>query len=150
MVLAVLGGQVATFEAFEAQAADGAFAAAWITGGYPSDWVTKETAKAVAKIGLLFVQDLFPSPLSETAQVVVPSCSWAERSGCFVNCQDRIQPFDAAIAPLEGCRRDGNFLLALHGEPGLYHAAAVRDRMVETMPQFGELHVAPEAPHHAH
>ena len=150
MVLAGLGGAMVSFEAFETQAAAGGFAGAWIVGGYPQEWVRKETVSAAGKIGLLFVQDILPSALSEVAHVLVPGCSWAERSGCFVNCDDKIQPFEAAIAPMEGCRRDGQFLYALSGEAGLYHAATVRGRMTESMPQFGALHVAPEVPQHAH
>ena len=56
----------------------------------------------------------------------------------------------ASIAPPEGCRRDGQILYALLGEAGLYHAATVRSRMAESMPQFGALHVAPEVPQHVH
>ena len=110
----------------------------------------KETVSAAGKIGLLFVQDILPNALTEAAHVLIPSCSWAERSGCFVNCDGKIQAFEAAIAPPEGRRRDGQFLYALSGEVGLYHAATVRGRMAESMPQFGALHVAPEVPQHVH
>ena len=150
MVLAGLGGAVVSFEAFETRAAAGDFAGAWIVGGYPREWVRKQTVSAAGKIGLLIVQDILPNKLTEAAGVLIPSCSWAERSGCFVNCDGKIQAFEAAIAPLEGCRRDGQFLYALAGEAGLYHAATVRDRMAESMPQFGALHVAPEVPQHVH
>ena len=150
MILEGLGGSVATFDEFVAKAGKGAFVAAWIVGGYPNDWAPKELASAVGKIGMVFAQDIFPNKVTDAAKVVVPSCSWAERSGCFVNCQGKIQPFDAAIAPLEGCQRDGNYLYALLGEPGLYNAAKVRDRMAASLAQFSELHHAPETPVHAH
>jgi predicted molibdopterin-dependent oxidoreductase YjgC len=112
--------------------------------------VRKETVSAVGKIGQLFVQDILPNALTESAHVLIPGCSWAERSGCFVNCDGKIQAFESAIAPPEGCRRDGQFLYALRGEAGLYLASTVRGRMAESMPQFGALHVAPEVPQHAH
>jgi NADH dehydrogenase/NADH:ubiquinone oxidoreductase subunit G len=67
-----------------------------------------------------------------------------------VNCDGRIQPFAAAIAPPQGCQRDGQYLYALAGETGLYNAAKVREMMAKEMPQFGALHVPPAIPKHAH
>ncbi|MFQ5410990.1 MAG: 2Fe-2S iron-sulfur cluster-binding protein [Phycisphaerae bacterium] len=149
-ILEGLGGNVLAFDDFVKQAGAGALAAAWIVGGYPNDWVTKELASAAGKIPMLFAQDLFPNKVTAAATVVIPSCSWVERSGCFINCQDKVQPFEAAIDPLEGCQRDGNYLYSLLGEPGLYHAPTVRDRMAKSMPEFAELNTAPEMPAHVH
>ncbi len=150
MVLKGAGGRVISFDAFVKLASSGALAAAWVAGGYPNDWVTKALGSAAAKVGDLFAQDMFENAVTEAAAVVVPSCSWAERSGCFVNHQGRVQPFESAIAPLDGCQRDGQFLYTLAGETGLYDAAGVRAKMAATMPAFGELHVAPEEPRFAH
>lgn len=150
MILSGMGGNVASFEQFVEKAGEGAFSAAWIAGGSPGEWVTKELAKAVESIGLIFAQDLFPNAVTQAAAVVVPACAWAERSGCFVNCDGKIQPFEAAIAPLEGCQRDGQYLFTLAGETGVYNAARVRKMMAEQMPQFSDLHVPPERPKHAH
>jgi NADH-quinone oxidoreductase subunit G len=150
MVLEGLGGKVATFEQFVTQAGEGAFSAAWIVGGYPKDWVTKELAAAVKKIEMIIAQDLFANEVTAAAVVVVPACSWAQRSGCFVNCDGRIQPFAAAIAPPQGGQRDGQYLYSLAGETGLYNAAKVREMMAKEMLQFGALHVPPAIPKHAH
>jgi len=150
MVLDAAGGTVVSFDAFVKQAGAGAFAAAWVAGGYPNEWVSKELAKAAEKIGDLFVQDMFPGALIDAASVVVPSCSWTERSGSFVNSQGMIQRFEAAIVPLEGCQRDGQVLYALAGEVGLYRAARVRELMAATMAAFAELHEAPAEPIFAH
>ncbi len=150
MVLDCFGGNRLGFDQFVEKAGAGAFAAAWVVGGYPGEWVSKELAAALAKFKLLFAQDLLPGPLTEAADVILPGCSWAERSGTFVNCQGKIQPFEAAIAPREGCQQDGNYLFALSGESGLYNAARVRELMAASMPQFRELHVPPPLPEHAH
>ncbi len=150
MILASMGGASPSLEEFTASAGAGAYAGAWIVGGYPGQWVTKELSGAVAKIGVTLVQDMFASALTESADVVIPSCAWAERVGCFVNRQGKIQAFHWAVNPPEGCQRDGNYLYQLSGEPGLYNASAVRDRMAATMPAFGALHVAPPAPVFAH
>ncbi|MCG8409371.1 MAG: 2Fe-2S iron-sulfur cluster-binding protein [Phycisphaerales bacterium] len=150
MILKNAGGPSVSFEDFVKKAGQSEFAAAWVVGGYPGEWVTKEFASSLAKVKMVFAQDLFSSPLTEAAEVVIPSCSWAERSGCFVNHEGKIQPFEAAIAPLEGCQRDGNYLFALSGESGLYNASRVRAMMAEVMPEFGKLHVPPSLPKHAH
>jgi hypothetical protein len=104
----------------------------------------------------------------------VPGCSWAERAGSFINHEGKVQTFEAGIAPLEGCQRDGNYLyqLAFAGvEPparetlagrgptpgggpgpaaGLYQAAKVRGQMAAEMPEFAGPHLPPPLPAHAH
>jgi NADH-quinone oxidoreductase subunit G len=150
MVLAGMGGAVATLGEFVKKAGEGAFSAAWMVGGYPQDWVTKELADVLGKIELIFAQDILPNAVTKAATAVVPSCAWAERSGCFVNCSGKAQPFDAALPPLEGCQRDGQYLFALTGGTGLYNAAMIREAMAKVMPEFGRLHVPPAMPEHAH
>lgn len=150
MVLAGMGGKVATFDEFVTQAAKGDFAAAWIVGGYPKEWATKELTTALGKIEMVFAQDLFDNAVTQAATVVIPSCAWTERAGCFVNHAGKIQPFEAALPPLEGCHRDGNLLYALAGHTGLYNAAKVREMMAEKMPAFREVHVPPKQPAHQH
>lgn len=150
MVLASLGGSTCSFDEFVRKADSGEISAAWIVGGYPGDWVPKALSSAVVKIETLIAQDILPNAVTEAASVVIPSCSWAERSGTFVNSQNMIQPFDAAINPIEGCQRDGQYLFGLSGRPGIYSASVVRELMAKTMPQFANPHVPPEMPEHAH
>ncbi|RIK64840.1 MAG: ferredoxin [Planctomycetota bacterium] len=150
MILASLGGSVSTFEEWTKKAAAGDFAAAWIVGGSPQPWVTPDLEKAIAKIQLVFAQDIFPNKVTDAATVVIPSVSWAERAGTFVNVDGKIQPFDAAIAPIEGCQRDGNYLAALNGMTGLYNAARIREMMTAALPSFGSLHIPPKPVEHAH
>ncbi len=149
-ILSSAGGSTCNFGDFTRKAGEGAFSAAWITGGYPTDWVTPELTKALAKIPLIFAQDIFPNAVTEAATVIVPSVSWAERAGSFMNFDGKIQPFEAAMAPLEGCQRDGQYLALIAGLPGLYNAARVREMMAKTMPEFANPHVPPPMPVHAH
>jgi NADH-quinone oxidoreductase subunit G len=144
------GGPALSFDAFCEQAAAGAFSAAWIVGGYPKPWVTKELAEKIAKIGLLIVQDMFPSALTEAATLVLPACAFAERGGTFMNYAGRLQTFERAIAPPDGARRDGQYLYELAGFAGLYNAARVRERMAEELPLMGKVEPAPALPAHQH
>jgi len=149
-ILAAMGGSIATFDEFVKRAEGGEIKAAWVVGGYPAEWVTKELTTAADKLETFFLQDILPSDLVDRADVIVPACSWAERSGSFINVQGKVQPFNAGIAPQEGCQRDGQYLYALAGEIGIYSAAKVREKMAATMPEFATPHVPPPIPEHAH
>ena len=145
-----LGGKTATYEEFCEQAAGGSFAAAWISGGYPSDWVGKELTKAVGKIGFVVLHDLMHSALEDAASVVLPACAFTERAGCFINATGKAQPFEWAVRPPQGCKRDGQYLHDLAGFEGLYNPERVRVLMAESMPVFGEVKPPPEMPEHQH
>ena len=105
MLLAAAGGAVVSLDEFVKAAGEGKFSAAWIVGSYPQDWVSKELAAALGKMEMIFAQDMFTNAVTNAATVVIPSCAWVERSGCFVNCDGKVQPFEAALPPLEGCQR---------------------------------------------
>ncbi|MCK4340882.1 MAG: (2Fe-2S)-binding protein [Phycisphaerae bacterium] len=144
------GGNTSTWSDFLAQAVEGKFKAACVVGGYTEEWVTKEVAAALAKVELLVVHDLFPSALDETAAIQIPSATWAEREGTFMNCDGLIQPFERAIPPLEGVKADGQFFYELAGETGLYRAKKVREMMAAELPQFAEVFIPCDVPRHAH
>jgi NADH-quinone oxidoreductase subunit G len=144
------GGATLTFGDFATQAGEGKYKAAYIVGGYPNEWATKDCAKALAKVEFLVVHDLFASPLDATATVQIPSASWAEREGSFVNCDGLLQPFERAIVPPEGVKADGQFFYELCGERGLFRAANVREALAAALPTLGEVYVPPDPPKHAH
>jgi NADH-quinone oxidoreductase subunit G len=150
MLLEAAGGSTLTFEKFLEKSAAGEFAAAWIVGGYPTPWIDKKTAKFAAEIRLLVVQDLFENDLMPGAAVVLPSCAWVERDGSFVNADGLVQPFERAIKPPEGARRDGQYLYEVAGYEGLYSGERVRELMVERISAFAEVCEAPPRPAHAH
>ncbi len=145
-----LGGPTCDFDTFVRQAQEGAFSSAWIVGGYPAPWVTKECVKAADKLDLLVVQDMFENELTAAAAVVLPACAWVERDGSFINATDRLQPFERAVDPPDGSRRDGQYLFELAGFEGLYTGERVRKLMSEGISRFGSLDVAPELAPHQH
>lgn len=149
-VLASAGGTVASFDEFTKKAAGGAYAAAWIVGGYPAPWVSKPLMDAAGKLALIVVQDLFPSDLAAAASILLPACAWTEREGTFINHQGLIQPFDAALPPPDGGQRDGQYLYAVNNLPGLYRGTKVREMMAAQMPEFAQPHIPPAPPEHFH
>jgi anaerobic selenocysteine-containing dehydrogenase len=99
-------------------------------GGYLSNWLGPDLP-AVFKKGFRVVQDILPTGLSATADVVLPAAAWAEKDGCWENYAGLIQLFEAAIAPPQGTRREGDVYYKLLGRSGQYHAATVRSEMGE-------------------
>ncbi|MFQ5490067.1 MAG: molybdopterin-dependent oxidoreductase [Phycisphaerae bacterium] len=150
-VMAASGCATLEFKAFVARAGEGNVSAAWIVGGYPSaDWVPGELVKAVGKIELVVVQDLFETKLTPAAAIALPACAFTERAGSFMNHEGRLQPFDRAVSAPDGCQSDGQYLYALAGYEGVYNAGRVRELMAATMPEFARLSEAPAVPAHQH
>ncbi len=150
MIAEQAGGTTCDFDTFVTSAAGGAFSAAWIVGGYPSDWVSKEFGKAAAKFDLLVVQDMFENALTKLASVLLPACAWVERDGSFVNHAGKIQPFERAIRAPDGANRDGQYLFEIAGFEGVYSAERVRATMAMETAAFGEVLEAPLKPAHQH
>jgi NADH-quinone oxidoreductase subunit G len=144
------GGRTCDFDAFVQRAGEGAFAVAWIVGGYPNEWVPKELVKAAEKFELLVLQDLFESKLLDKAALVLPSCAWVERDGSFMNHSGKVQPFEWAVRPPEGAKRDGQYLFEIAGQSGLYSGERVRELMAEEIGAFAEVANAPPKPVHQH
>jgi len=150
MILAAVGGKTLAYEDFVKATAEGEFSAAWIVGGSPRAWIDKAGAKFAAKLDLLVVQDMLNNALTEQATILLPACAWAEREGCFVNVDGRIQPFERVVSPPDGAKQDGQYLFELAGYEGLYRGDRVRELMAESIPEFAEVFEAPLAPAHAH
>ncbi len=149
-IMAHFGGDSMNFDEFTAASATGRFKAAYVVGGYPKQWITDRQAANISKIGMLAVHDLFSSPLDEHATVRIPSASFAEREGSFMNCDGLLQPFERAITPLEGVRADGMFFHELAGGTGLFRAERVRTEASAELDMFAELYIPPDEPKYAH
>jgi len=150
-VMAGSGCATLALDEFIKKAAAGQVSAVWVAGSYPDrKWVPKELAAAAGKIELIVVQDLFENALVPGAAAVLPSCAFVERSGSFMNHAGRLQPFEAAIRPPDGCRRDGQYLYELAGHTGVFSAARVRTLMAATLAEFAAPAEAPAEPAHQH
>ncbi|MFQ5806751.1 MAG: molybdopterin-dependent oxidoreductase, partial [Phycisphaerae bacterium] len=144
------GGKTMTFEEFVTAAGDGMFRAAYVVGGYPKEWITENHQKPISRIELLVTHDLFPSLLDSVATVQIPSASFAEREGSFMNCDGLLQPFARAITPLEGVKPDGQFFYELAGESGLFRAQKVREAAAADLPALQKAHIPRDEPKYAH
>jgi NADH-quinone oxidoreductase subunit G len=122
-VMQQLGGRTMTWDQLSGGTA-GALSAAWVVGGYLSTWV-KDVPSAL-RGAFVVAQDTLPNEIVRNADVVLPSAFWAEKAGTWENYAGKLQPFDAAIAPPEGTRREGDVYFKLLGRTGFYNADAVR------------------------
>ncbi len=150
MLIEQLGGSTCAFEVFAKKCADGEFTAAWVVGGYPKGWPTKDLTKSVKKCELLVAQDIFENELTGEAEIVLPACAWVERDGSFTNAGGKIQPFERAIDPIQGARRDGQYLFEIAGNEGLYSGERVREMMADKMAAYANVAEAPLKPAHQH
>jgi NADH-quinone oxidoreductase subunit G len=153
LVLSHFGGPQCPTDEIESRIADSEFRVVWLTGGYPEPWWSPELTKAVKdeKNGpeLVILQDIFESPIEESADIVLASAAWAEKEGAFVNSAGIAQPIEWAVEPPEGARRDGQILWELSGRVGLFNPQAVQEEIAAATGEF-ELALAPPSPKHQH
>ena len=141
-VMEKLGGPTAKIEEL---ATSKTLKAGWIVGGYLSAWVTD--ALKLPK-GFKVVQDILPSSLSDKADILLPAAAWAEKDGCWENFSGTIQPFQAAVPPPDGARREGDVYYRLLRREGFYSAEDVRAEMGEPFAsvKLPEANIAEPAP----
>lgn len=113
----------------------------YFVGGYIQGWVTEAMDRAIGKPALLIVQDIFPSPLSNRADFVLPSASFAERDGTYVNHSGLAQAAHGAIRCPGDARADGRILMELSQRKGLFNAMTLRKEIGRTVPALAALSV---------
>ena len=114
--------------------------ALYLTAGFSprlGSWLSDEQAKLLAKVPLLIVQDLAPSPISGAARFVFPATTFAEKDGCFVNHANLAQELHWAVRPTG--RTDGQIFLNLLDRRGLIQAPAIRQEVAREVPFFAPL-----------
>jgi formate dehydrogenase major subunit len=58
--------------------------------------------QALEQVEFLLAMDIFPTPTTDLAHVVLPAASFAEADGTFTNSERRVQRVRPAIAPMQG------------------------------------------------
>jgi NADH-quinone oxidoreductase subunit G len=110
---------------------------AWyFVGGYPQGWVTESIESSVKDPTLLIVQDIFPSPLSMRADIVLAGAAFTEREGSFVNHAGLAQAFLPATRAAGDARADGRILHELTQQRGMFNATVVRKEIAINIPAF--------------
>lgn len=94
----------------------GQIKALYVMGSDPLHFMPNRSRvmKALQKLELLVVQDLFLTDTARLAHVVLPAATGAEKSGSFTSADNRVQCFSAAVKPAGDARSDADILTALH------------------------------------
>ena len=72
------------------------------------------TIKALQKLELLVVQDIFLTETARMAHIILPAATGAEKAGSFTAADNRVQCFNAAVKPAGESRTDADILTKLH------------------------------------
>ena len=94
--------------------------ALYIMGENPlvSDPDARHVARALRKLDLLVVQDIFFTETGRLAHVVLPAASFAEKMGTYTNTERRVQLSRQAIPPLEGTLPDWKIICEVCSRAG--------------------------------
>jgi len=117
--------------------------ALYIIGENPfiSDPDAKHMHRALKKLDLLIVQDIFPSPTSEFAHVILPAACFAERDGTYTNTERRVQLSQQALPPLKGTLPDWKIICEISKRAGFpmdYNdPSEIMDEINRTTPSYG-------------
>ena len=94
---------------------DGNLKTMYIMGENPvlSDPDMNHTIKALKKLDLLVVQDIFMTETAELADVVLPAACFAEKDGTFTNTARRVQRVRKAVEPPGEAKEDSFIIIEL-------------------------------------
>ena len=86
----------------------GALRALWVQGEdlAQSEPHQRQVVRALRRLDLLVVQDLFLTETTELAHVVLPAAGWLEQEGTFTNAERRVQRVRRALPPPGEARPD--------------------------------------------
>ncbi len=124
------GGNIVMFNDLAGQIAAGRYATVVLLAdaiGHNDD----DLASLLSPIANRIVLSSRPSRLTEHATMVLPVCTWAEKSGVYENFEGRVQAFEKAIEPPEHARAAGHVFWNMLGMPGAYCAEQVRRVMAD-------------------
>jgi len=106
-----------------------------------SDADQHHVLECLERAEFLVVQDLFLTETAEYADVVLPSCTSAEKDGTFTNTERRIQRVRKALDPREGTLPDWQILQLVANRLGAgwnYRSPEeVMDEIAAVTPQYG-------------
>ena len=75
--------------------------------------LSMKAAGALEKLDLLVVQELFLTETAQLADVVLPACSYAEKTGTFTNSEGFVQKVRPGLEPVGDSRPDWEILSAV-------------------------------------
>jgi NADH-quinone oxidoreductase subunit G len=102
---------------------------------------------AFGEVDKIILIDTHSSPLSDSAEVLLPARSFAEKAGTFTNHARRVQRFLPVVEPVFECGSEGEILQRIAEAAGIdgfavsYDPFEISKRMADEMPAFGGAHL---------
>ena len=128
------------FEELTRRVAAGEFQGLYVASDAIDPWIDETAASAACgrSVGFLVVQDTNVTPLAHAADVVLAGATFAEKAGCYVNADGRLQYSEAALPPRDGSLPDLDLFAILSNRPGgPVISSEVLAELAEAIPAFG-------------
>jgi NADH-quinone oxidoreductase subunit G len=137
-ILEHLQGSVIAFEELLRRVAAGEFQGLYIASDAIDSWIDEAAGRDLrSRVGFLVLQDTNVTPLAHLADVVLAGATFAEKAGCYVNADGRLQYSEAALPPRDGSLPDLDlFAILLHRSGGPVRSGEVLAELAETVPAF--------------
>ena len=119
--------------------------ALYVMGENPvlSDPNQAQVIEALEALDFLVVQDIFLTETAQYADVVLPSCSFAEKSGHFTNTERRVQRINPAVLPPGEAKEDWAIIQMLANAMGggwdYQSVADITNEIARVTPQYAGL-----------
>jgi NADH-quinone oxidoreductase subunit G len=135
-VLAHFQGSIIGYDELVRRAGAGEFQGLYIASDDIDPWIDEAASQALrSKVGFLVVQDTNVTPLAHLADVVLSGATFAEKAGCYVNADGRLQYSEATLPPRDGSLPDLDlFAILLHRPGGPARSGEVLAELSETVP----------------
>ena len=118
-VLSHFQGEVIPSRRSRSGSPPGEFQALYFTSDAIDAWEAEAEAKALrAGVKFLVVQDTLVTPLAQLADAVLAGGTFAEKAGCYVNADGRLQYAEASLPPRDGSLPDLDIFAILMGRAG--------------------------------
>ncbi len=126
------------FASASARVAAGEFDGLYFASDAIDPWTDEAAAKALrAGVKYLVVQDTNVTPLAQLADAVIAGATFAEKAGCYVNADGRLQYSEAALAPRDGSLPDLDvFAILLGRDPAPIRSRDVLAELAGVIPVF--------------
>ena len=116
LVLEHFEGKVVEFAEASRRIVAKEFAATYIASDAIDPWIGEAESAAIrGGTPYLVVQDTTVTPLAQLADAVIAGATFAEKAGCYVNADGRIQYSSAALPPRDGALPDLDVFAILLG-----------------------------------
>ncbi|MHB1562099.1 MAG: NADH-quinone oxidoreductase subunit G [Isosphaeraceae bacterium] len=132
-------GKVIHYEELTRRAGAGEFQGLFVVSDSIDPWIDEGQAEKLRHaVKFLVVQDTNVTPLAHRADVVLAGGTFAEKAGCYVNADGRLQYSAAALPPRDGSLPDLDLFAILLNRPGggPVRSSDVLAEAAEAIPSF--------------